>query len=71
MTKITKFPVRLREALYLRNKTQLQLGIELGLSESYMSRLVNGQRYPSLGMLVDIAITLNVTTDYLLGLGSL
>ncbi len=54
---------------YLRKSkklTQTQLGNYLGVAKSVISYYENGDRYPSYDVLVKIAHTFHVTTDYLL-----
>lgn len=46
--------------------TQTQLGNNLGVAKSVISYYENGDRYPSYDVLVKIAHTFHVTTDYLL-----
>lgn len=50
------------------NFTQAQLAQRLGLTKSVISAYENGLRMPSYDVLISIAKTFKVTTDYLLGL---
>lgn len=51
-----------------KNLTQAQLGEKLGVAKSVVSYYENGERYPSPEVLIKIARTFYVTTDYLLGI---
>ena len=51
-----------------KNLTQSQLGEKIGVAKSVVSYYENGDRYPSPEILIKIAHTFNVSTDYLLGL---
>ena len=46
--------------------TQQQLAAQLGVAKSVVSYYESGERYPSYDVLVGIAKTFHVTTDYLL-----
>lgn len=46
--------------------TQQQLATQLGVAKSVVSYYESGERYPSYDVLVGIAKTFHVTTDYLL-----
>lgn len=48
--------------------TQAQLAQKLGLTKSVISAYETGLRLPSYDVLIHIAQTFNVSTDYLLGL---
>ncbi len=48
--------------------TQEQVAIRLGITKAMISAYELGTRYPSLEMLVKLAQSYNVSTDYLLGL---
>lgn len=45
-----------------------QLALMSGISEAALSRYLNGLRTPTVENVISLANTLNVTTDYLLGL---
>ena len=51
-----------------KNLTQSQLGEKIGVAKSVVSYYENGDRYPSPEILIKIAHTFNVSTDYLLGI---
>lgn len=46
--------------------TQAELAEKVGISIQYMSAIENGKKYPSLALLVDTSLALNVSTDALL-----
>ena len=46
--------------------TQVELAQKLQTSQSYISRLESGTFKPSMPMIINIAITLNISIDYLL-----
>lgn len=48
--------------------TQEQISIRLGITKAMISAYELGTRYPSLEMLIKIAKSYNVSTDYLLGM---
>lgn len=50
-----------------KNWTQSQLAKKLGLTKSVISAYETGLRLPSYDVLIHIAATFNVSTDYLLG----
>lgn len=58
--------MRLKELLQEQDMTQKELADRTGLTEAAISRYVNGTRRPRGKALVNIALTLGVTTDYLL-----
>lgn len=47
--------------------TQQQLASRLGVAKSVVSYYESGDRFPSYDVLIKIAYTFHVTTDYLLG----
>ena len=61
------FAKRLRLALEDACMSQYELAQAVNLTESAISRYLAGQRMPNGELLVQIAHTLNTTTDYLLG----
>lgn len=50
--------------------TQQQLANQLGITKSVVSYYELQERYPSPEILIKLAVTFHVTTDYLLGLES-
>lgn len=58
---------RLKELRKANNLTQKQLAELVGVQSTMISFYEIGERKPSLEMLVKLAATLHVTTDYLLG----
>lgn len=64
------FSDRLKEALSLNNMTQKELAEKTGLTVASISRYITGTRVPSASVIRDVAVALNVTTDYLLGLST-
>lgn len=61
------FSQRLQIALSKRTLTQAELSRRTGISEASLSRYVNGARAPRILHLVNLASTLDVSADYLLG----
>ena len=51
-----------------RGLNQEQLGDIVGLSKAVVSKYENSQSYPSFDMLIKLANTFGVSTDYMLGL---
>lgn len=62
------FGQRLLSALKEQNITQKELAKRVGLTEASISRYISGSRKPGSDALVNIAIALQTTSDYLLGL---
>ena len=60
---------RINKILQKKKISQVEFAKVLGLSESAISRYLSGQRHISIKLLVDIAKYLNVSADYLLGIG--
>ena len=58
---------RISKILYERNLTQKDLARLTGSTEVSIGRYVNDKRDPKASTLLDIAIALGVSTDYLLG----
>lgn len=58
---------RISKILYERNLTQKDLARLIGVTEVSIGRYVNDKREPKTSTLLDIAIALGVSTDYLLG----
>lgn len=61
------FCKRLNETRKLRGITAQQMADSLGMNLRSYRNYESGDREPSLGVLVQIAEKLEVTTDYLLG----
>jgi|LSQX01.3.fsa_nt_gb transcriptional regulator with XRE-family HTH domain len=61
------FGERLKIERERKGLTQEKLGEKLNLSKQYISYYENGKRKPGIGLLINIAKELDVTTDYLLG----
>lgn len=59
---------RLRTRRKQRHLTQRQLAIALGVSQATICEYETGKSSPSLETLSNIAVILNTSTDYLLGL---
>lgn len=62
------FGVRLKGLRKSRHLTQQQLADCLGVAKSVVSYYETGDRFPSYDVLIKIAHTFHVTTDYLLGI---
>lgn len=62
------FNERLKEIRIKKNLTQDDFAKLLNISPSSISLYESGNREPSLNTLIKIAIVLDVSTDYLLGL---
>ena len=60
------FGEKLKKLREDKKLSQIQLAYNLGVSKSTVSCYENGSRYPSYEVLVKIAHTFHVTTDYLL-----
>ena len=63
------FRGRLRAARKMRGLTQQRLGQRIGLPHSSISHFERGTRSPALRTFINLALSLNVSTDYLLGIG--
>ncbi|MGM9628991.1 MAG: helix-turn-helix domain-containing protein [Faecousia sp.] len=59
---------RINAALALRGMKQKELAKAIGVTDNTVSYYCSGSRSPNLQQIVQISKTLNVTTDYLLGL---
>lgn len=59
--------MRLREARKRLGYTMKELGQKVGITEGAVSNYETGKRQPDLAMLIKLADTLEVSTDYLLG----
>jgi len=62
------FGNRLKTLRIKKEMTQAQLSERLGLTKSVISAYETGLRLPSYDVLIQIARTFNVSTDYLLGM---
>ncbi|MGM9617453.1 helix-turn-helix domain-containing protein [Butyricicoccus sp.] len=62
------FGVRLKILRKNKHLTQQQLADRLGVAKSVVSYYETGDRFPSYDVLIKIARTFHVTTDYLLGM---
>lgn len=60
---------RINKILQKKKISQVEFAKALGLSESAISRYLSGQRNINIKLLVAIAKYLNVSADYLLGIG--
>ena len=60
--------IRLRELRKQAELTQKQLGERVGVSKAVISYYETSERTPSPEMLIRLAQTFHVTTDYLLGI---
>lgn len=65
------FGERLKKSRKARNFTMLALGKKVGVAKSTIAGYESGFRTPSLDVIVTIATTLNLSTDYLLGLSEI
>lgn len=65
------FANRVHECLKLKNMKQAELAQETGISKGTISKYLTGQRLPSADKLIFIAETLDVSTDYLLGISDI
>lgn len=62
------FSNRLKEAIELRGTTQKWLAVESQTTEATISRYISGKNEPAiLEILRNIALALNVSSDYLIG----
>ena len=60
---------RINKILQKKKISQVEFAKALGLSESAISRYLSGERQISIVLLVRIAKLLEVSADYLLGIG--
>ncbi len=63
------FKDRLREAIEARHLTQAEAAHKSGISQSYLSRLLNGTSIPAVDVAVPLAKALNVSMDWLCEVG--
>ena len=64
------FGTQLRQLRNGQKLTQQQLADRLGVAKSVVSYYESGDRFPSYDVLIKIATTFHVTTDFLLGIWS-
>ena len=62
------FGERVKQELKMQNKKQVDLAKHLSVQKSTLSEWLNDRNEPPMKTIVDIALYLNVSTDYLLGL---
>ena len=62
------FGQRVKQELKVQNKKQVDLMAHLGVQKSTLSEWLNDNNEPPMKTIVDIALYLNVSTDYLLGI---
>ena len=67
MTKAEIFSKRLREAMRVRGVKQVELAKMIDTKPATVSRYLSGKRFPTLPTLCNIAIALNVSSEFLLG----
>ena len=61
------FGIRVKECLSAQGVTQKWLAEKINVQRSTLCEWLNGNNEPPMQAIVDIAKTLNVSTDYLLG----
>lgn len=59
---------RIEKILEKNNISQRELANRIGVDESIVSRIINGDRNPKTDVLANIATALHTTSDYLLGI---
>ena len=62
------FGERVKKELKIQGKTQVDLANHLCVQKSTLCEWLNNHNEPNMKTIADIAIYLNVSTDYLLGL---
>ena len=62
------FGKRVKDELKAQGKTQIDLAKHLFVQKSTLCMWLNGKNEPPMKTIVEIALFLNVSTDYLLGL---
>lgn len=67
MERVATTPTRLRDAMRLSNKKQIDLAKETGLSHSTISRYLSGQVEPRQEAIIKLATALNVSEWWLWG----
>lgn len=63
------FPQRLKKAREDAGFTQYDIANELNISQSTYSKYEGGKREPDIEKLAKIAVFLNISTDWLMGIG--
>jgi len=63
-----EFGKKIKELRQQKLLTQEQLAKRLWVTKSIISAYESGTKFPSLDMLIKLATTFNVSTDYLLGI---
>lgn len=61
------FGIRVKKELKEQGKKQTELAKKLNVGKTTLCEWVNGNNEPPMQKIAEIAIELNVTTDYLLG----
>ena len=64
------FDERIKELRQSLGINQVEFGKKIGVSKQCVSNWENGNIQPSIDMLIRIAVTFSVSTDYLLGLNN-
>lgn len=59
---------KLKTVLFYHNMTQKELAQKIGVTEASMCRYCNNERDPKAKTVVKICQTLNISSDWLLGL---
>lgn len=62
------FHIRLRQQLRMKNMTQRQLAERVGLTETTISRYVNGTRTPDIFDFRKIVVALETSADFMLNI---
>ena len=62
------FTERFREAIVASGKTQTQIAKEVGVAKQCISDFKSGKSYPSIQTLTLLCKSLDVSSDFLLGL---
>ena len=62
------FGEKVKQELKLQNKKQVDLAKHLCVQKSTLSEWLNGKNEPPMKTIVDIALYLNVSSDFLLGI---
>ena len=65
------FGERVKQELNVQHKKQVDLAKHLNVQKSTLSEWLNGNNEPPMKTIVDIALYLSVSTDYLLGIEDL
>ncbi|MDE7380234.1 MAG: helix-turn-helix domain-containing protein, partial [Clostridia bacterium] len=63
-----KFTERFNEALKQTNISQTELAQKIGISKQCLSDYKSGKAFPSIRILKQLCIVLEISSDYLLGL---